>query len=297
MVKTMEQCQKRLYLQGNDDLGIAKPDCGGKLNRHTWTFTSRTSRAKCSEEISNQWCQQKVATAGCPWSVCCRCCDVEIDIQACREKKWRLCLWAGWWCMIHWVCVEPENCKRFAINLHLVVKLFSSTFLYGKVVKGVYRFRLGPYAKCFQGTAQPHRFPVSPFRPCCEAEIILGLLSVPWRFKKLWDSLCFFAVCVLNWEKKTQRFEGEKSKMQGLLWMMQVQLRVSCPYVVAFFFRGNQLRICLFLYNFPCQRDRHWFEYTKMKGELWFFWDCFSSFYLSTQIGKWYGRDVLFLFF
>lgn len=276
MVKIMEQCQKRLYLQGNDDLGIAKPDCGGKLNRHTWTFTSRTSRAKCSEEISNQWCQQKVATAGCPWSVCCRCCDVEIDIQACREKKWRLCLWAGWWCMIHWVCVEPENCKRFAINLHLVVKLFSSTFFYGKVVKGVYRFRLGPYAKCFQGTAQPHRFPVSTmlwgwnhFRFALCALAFQKAVRLPMFFCRL----CF------ELEKKTQRFEGEKSKMQGLLWMMQVQLRVSCPYVVAFFFsRGNQLRICLWLYNFPCQRDGHWFEYTKMKGELWFFLDCFSSF-------------------
>ena len=223
MVKTMEQCQKRLYLQGNDDLGIAKPDCGGKLNRHTWTFTSRTSRAKCSEEISNQWCQQKVATAGCPWSVCCRCCDVEIDIQACREKKWRLCLWAGWWCMIHWVCVEPENCKRFAINLHLVVRLFSSTFFYGKVVKMVYRFRLGPYAKCFQGTtAQPHRFPVSTmlwgwnhfrFALCASA------------FQKAVRLPVFFVVCFLNWTKK-QLLEGETFKMQGLLWIMQVQLRV-----------------------------------------------------------------------
>lgn len=84
--------------QGNDD-GLVLPS---QIVEENWTVILQNLPQEHPEpsrweEISHQWCQQKVATAGCPGSVCCRCCDVEIDIQVCREKKWRLCLWARWW--------------------------------------------------------------------------------------------------------------------------------------------------------------------------------------------------------
>ncbi len=98
MVKPIERCQKKpLCLHWNDHLSIARPDCGGRVNHHTSKFTLKTSRAKCSEEISHPWCQQKVASVGCLWSVCCRCWDVEIDIEVERKSEVYACGLADVW--------------------------------------------------------------------------------------------------------------------------------------------------------------------------------------------------------